>query len=204
MDIKKMRACAPLLPPPGEEVVLECLDELETLHARIAELERETAGNHVLIAEQNKLAKERQEWALHTSEIIRSKNAELAARDLVIKQMRDALEAMVEMYGPRGGAIVFDGPVPMAVEAIALQPSTDALDIYVAERMSGDDVPTEDDMANLIQASENFEDDGETSVEYASLLRLARLGLLDCTHFEVNADGRAAIDASLATGEQNV
>jgi hypothetical protein len=30
-----------------------------------------------------------------------------------------ALEAMVEMYGPRGGEVVFDGPVYDAVAAIA-------------------------------------------------------------------------------------
>lgn len=31
MDTKKMRACAPLLPPPGDSVVIECLDEIERL-----------------------------------------------------------------------------------------------------------------------------------------------------------------------------
>ena len=31
MDTKKMRACAPLLPPPGDQVVIECLDEIERL-----------------------------------------------------------------------------------------------------------------------------------------------------------------------------
>lgn len=31
MDIKKIRACAVLLPAPGNEVVIECLDEIERL-----------------------------------------------------------------------------------------------------------------------------------------------------------------------------
>ena len=31
MDTKKMRACSPLLPDPGGEVVRECLDEIERL-----------------------------------------------------------------------------------------------------------------------------------------------------------------------------
>lgn len=31
MDTKKMRACAVLLPAPGNEVVIECLDEIERL-----------------------------------------------------------------------------------------------------------------------------------------------------------------------------
>ena len=33
MDTKRMRACAPLLPPPGDEVVVQCLDEIERLRA---------------------------------------------------------------------------------------------------------------------------------------------------------------------------
>ena len=31
MDTEKMRACSPLLPAPGGEVVRECLDEIERL-----------------------------------------------------------------------------------------------------------------------------------------------------------------------------
>lgn len=33
-------------------------------------------------------------------------------------KLLEALEAMVEMYGPRGGEVVFDGPVYDAVAAI--------------------------------------------------------------------------------------
>ena len=35
MDINRMRACAPLLPEPGAEVVLQCLDEIERLRAAL-------------------------------------------------------------------------------------------------------------------------------------------------------------------------
>jgi len=31
MDLKKMRVCAPLLPAPGDEVVIQCIDEIERL-----------------------------------------------------------------------------------------------------------------------------------------------------------------------------
>jgi hypothetical protein len=36
MDMVKMRACAPLLEPPGDRVVWECLDEIERLEAALA------------------------------------------------------------------------------------------------------------------------------------------------------------------------
>ena len=35
-SIEKMRACLPLLPAPGEEVVAECLDEIESLRQQLA------------------------------------------------------------------------------------------------------------------------------------------------------------------------
>ena len=35
-SIEKMRACLPLLPAPGEEVVAECLDEIESLRHQLA------------------------------------------------------------------------------------------------------------------------------------------------------------------------
>jgi hypothetical protein len=31
MDTNKMRACAPLLPAPGDTVVIDCLDEIDKL-----------------------------------------------------------------------------------------------------------------------------------------------------------------------------
>ena len=36
MDINRMRACAPMLPEPGDEVVLQCLDEVEKLRSAIS------------------------------------------------------------------------------------------------------------------------------------------------------------------------
>lgn len=38
MDIQKIRAFAPLLPPPGDEVVLECLTEIERLREALTEI----------------------------------------------------------------------------------------------------------------------------------------------------------------------
>jgi hypothetical protein len=35
MDAKKMRVCAPLLPAPGDTVVIECLDEIDKLRAAL-------------------------------------------------------------------------------------------------------------------------------------------------------------------------
>lgn len=42
MDVKKMRACLPLLPEPGDKVVGECLDEIERLEAEIAAMKTKT------------------------------------------------------------------------------------------------------------------------------------------------------------------
>lgn len=47
--------------------------------AEIAELRARIHADAKLIAEQNQLAKERQEWALHTSKVIRDLRAALAA-----------------------------------------------------------------------------------------------------------------------------
>lgn len=38
LDTKKMRCCAPLLPPPGEEVVCQCIDEIERLREALLEI----------------------------------------------------------------------------------------------------------------------------------------------------------------------
>jgi len=37
-SIEKMRICLHLLPPPGGEVVAECLDEIESLRQQLADL----------------------------------------------------------------------------------------------------------------------------------------------------------------------
>lgn len=41
---------------------------------------------------------------------------------------------------------------------------------------------------------EQFMDDGETSTDYSVLMDWARLGLLECTHFEVTKKGLAEIE----------
>ena len=35
MDTKRMRVCAPLLPAPGDEVVAQCLGEIERLREQV-------------------------------------------------------------------------------------------------------------------------------------------------------------------------
>ena len=45
----------------------------------VAMLRQQLAGNKQLIDEQNRLLKERQEWALHTNEMIRGLRKQLAA-----------------------------------------------------------------------------------------------------------------------------
>lgn len=44
MDTKKMRACAPLLPAPGDEVVTQCLDEIERLRSELCRAYRALHG----------------------------------------------------------------------------------------------------------------------------------------------------------------
>ena len=59
MDTKKMRACAPLLPEPGGQVVCECLDEIERLRTAQSELARYfTSGNSVPVERATILAKD--------------------------------------------------------------------------------------------------------------------------------------------------
>lgn len=69
---------------------------VNSLEANNKELARQLASANVLIAEQNKLGKERQEWALHTSEVIRSLNQQLAAEQAKNVELRDALNRLQE------------------------------------------------------------------------------------------------------------
>ncbi len=55
---------------------------------------------------------------------------EIAARDLVIQQMREALQIYVD-FGKANGS-----DAPRAEEALSLQPTTSALDAYVTERVA--------------------------------------------------------------------
>jgi hypothetical protein len=59
---------------------------------RLAKVEQRLAAANGLIAEQNKLGKERQEWALHTNDVIRSLNQQLAEaleQNLVLSKQTD-------------------------------------------------------------------------------------------------------------------
>ncbi len=49
MDTKKMRACAPLLPPPGDAVVVECLDEIERLRIALEDIASGEIGINLCI-----------------------------------------------------------------------------------------------------------------------------------------------------------
>ena len=43
MDTKRMRACAPLLPAPGDRVVVECIDKIESLQSELDTLRAQLA-----------------------------------------------------------------------------------------------------------------------------------------------------------------
>ena len=59
----------------------------------VAMLRQQLAGNKQLIDEQNRLLKERQEWALHTNEMIRGLRKQLAA----VAKERDEIAAQARM-----------------------------------------------------------------------------------------------------------
>jgi hypothetical protein len=40
-ELKRMRACSPLLPPPGDDVVVKLLDEIERLNKIVDEKPKE-------------------------------------------------------------------------------------------------------------------------------------------------------------------
>lgn len=48
----------------------------------------------------------------------------------------------------------------------------------------------------FIHACQDFDDDGETDIDYGLLMKWAVAGLLDCDHFTITKKGRAAIDAA--------
>jgi hypothetical protein len=65
-----------------------------------------------------------------------------------------------------------------------------------------DDSLTIEDAAQLQTAIEEFDECGETSVDYEVLMRFAKMGFLECSHFHVMPAAQAAIDASHARGEK--
>ncbi len=59
----------------------------------------------------------------HVAQAIQQKDGEETEANIALiataPELLEALELMVEMYGPRGGEIVYDGPIPLAKAAIA-------------------------------------------------------------------------------------
>ncbi|CAJ4431961.1 Uncharacterised protein [Burkholderia pseudomallei] len=53
-----------------------------------------------------------------------------------------------------------------------------------------------DERDEFIRVCQDFDDDGETCVDYELLMKWASNGLLDCDHFTITKKGRAAIDAA--------
>lgn len=56
----------------------------------------------------------------------------------------------------------------------------------------------DDERDEFIRACRDFDDDGETCVDYGLLMKWASNGLLDCDHFTITKKGRDAIDAARA------
>ena len=105
---------------------------VNSLEANNKELARQLTAANVLIAEQNKLAKERQEWALHTNEVIRSLNQQLAGAIAACKQKDEALKWLMDWQVKH--VDVWDNPAfDNAEEALALQPDDSALNAWLGE-----------------------------------------------------------------------
>jgi hypothetical protein len=95
-------------------------------------LEKQIAAQKQLIAEQNRLNKERQEWALHTNEVIRSLNQQLAGAIAACKQKDEALKWLMDWQVKH--VDVWDNPAfDNAEEALATQPDDDALVAWLGE-----------------------------------------------------------------------
>lgn len=133
---------------------------VNSLEANNKELARQLASANVLIAEQNKLGKERQEWALHTNEVIRSLNQQLAdallERDAIKREWDKAYEIAMLKKQQLAAALaacqqkdealkwlmdwqvkhvdVWDNPAfDNAEEALTIQPDDDALNAWLGE-----------------------------------------------------------------------
>lgn len=96
----------------------------------VQNLEKQIAGQKQLIAEQNRLNKERQEWALHTSEVIRSLNQQLSATIAACKLKDEALQNCEGMLDElRDYPITHDA----IIEALAIQPDDSVLKAWLGE-----------------------------------------------------------------------
>lgn len=72
-------------------------EECEILRARVVELEAQLASKDQLIAEQNNLAKERQEWALHTNEVIMELKVQLAETEALEISHGERIEKLTKL-----------------------------------------------------------------------------------------------------------
>jgi hypothetical protein len=105
----------------SQEFANECLE--------IADKENERLITE-LAAAKAEIERLKDDWKLALREID-IKKYKLAARDLVIKQMREALIAFCDGDVPDDDAP--EGYVRKAKNALALQPTTEALDAYVKQ-----------------------------------------------------------------------
>ncbi|WP_198391402.1 hypothetical protein [Burkholderia ubonensis] len=76
---------------------------------------------------------------------------------------------------------------------------------FAADGARADTPPFEDsdERDEFIRACHDFDDDGETCVDYGLLMKWAGAGLLDCDHFTITKKGRAVIDAASSQGDSH-
>ena len=98
---------------------------------RLAKVEQQLAAANVLIAEQNKLGKERQEWALHTNEVIRSLNQQLAGAIAACKLKDSAIQHIIS-----GALSLPRFAEQQAKKALTIQPDDSALKAWVSKRIA--------------------------------------------------------------------
>lgn len=122
----EMKAISYALDDPRTDLTLSMV---EVIHLHKQQL----AAANGLIAEQNKLGKERQEWALHTSEVIRSLNQQLAAALAVCKLKDEALSKIEYLESDNGSILSAGGCSSVATEALAIQPDDSALNVWIGE-----------------------------------------------------------------------
>ena len=101
-------------------------DEITQLRARVLELEKERdAAREEAGARRQDLA----DFTRIVSKTVDDLKQEIAAQQLVIQQMREALQILDRASNVSCGKVQ---------EALALQPSTEALDAYVAEAVKAE------------------------------------------------------------------
>ncbi len=113
---------------------------VNSLEANNKELARQLASANVLIAEQNKLAKERQGWALHTNEVIRSLNQQLAAALAACKLKDEAMQdAKYAVEAIDGTSVEAEQIHDRYMAALLIQPDDSALRAWFGEPVAWKD-----------------------------------------------------------------